>query len=95
MEAHMQFRKNSAFDEPVEEMQKVLTELRSQTDQLKESNGNLANAGTHLAVNQHALEDVHARMIALVIYLQGNSQIPPYVIDELEDINREIYAELH
>jgi len=46
------------------------------------------------AADQQVLDSIHSRLLALVIYLEGNSQVPPYVISESEDIDREIYAQL-
>src|SRR4051794_2758030 len=46
------------------------------------------------ANSQRLLEDVHSRLLALTVYLSGNSEVPPHVIDELEAIDRDIYAEL-
>lgn len=91
----MSFRRNSAFDQPSsDELQKVVDEFRTENDKLEKSNGNLNGVEKRLAANHRVLDDVHNRMTALIIYLEGNSQVPPYVIQELEDIDREIYAEL-
>lgn len=88
------FARESAFNRANDEMEDMLTRLRTEREKLGKTNAQLENIDKRISNSRALLEDVHSRMIALIVYLQGNSQIPPYVLEELEEIDREIYAEL-